>query len=156
MLIIPGMGFIARRLNIHDSGGDGVKVQGTGGPVKFLNSYIHRLGKEADAHADGNQTIGGSEIAFCYNNIGMPVSGTANYPGDPYKSNAAFILNSGDIDNFLIGYNWLNGGNYTIYGEPGVYVMYNFFGRDYRYGIKAGEFSVWSNNVWGDTGELIP
>ena len=153
---ILGVGYNARRLHIHDSGGDGTKVQGRGGPTVVEHCFIERLGTNDGAHADGNQTSGpgGSNITFRYNNIWMPVVGP-NFPGAPYKANANFMTGSVPVSNFVIEYNWLNGGGYTIYGKPGIFVRNNFFGRDYRYGLKSGSFSEWSGNRWEDTGEPI-
>ncbi|MBD3391453.1 MAG: hypothetical protein GF418_05340 [Chitinivibrionales bacterium] len=159
---ILGMGFTARRLYIHDSEGDGLKAQGTGGPVLVEYCFIEKLGTGADAHADGNQTRGGSDITFRFNNIYMPNPGTPSYPGAPYKSNATFMLQL-SISNFVIENNWLTGGNYCIYSSGGVSVRNNMFGRhnggwpdkvDLR--IRNGTFDEWSGNVWEDTGEPCP
>ena len=152
---ILGVGFTARRLNVHDSGGDGFKVQGSGGPTLIKQSWIHHLGKNDGAHADGNQTRGGIDIAFRYNNCDMPITDPA-----PYKSNACFILQEagGTVDNFEIRNNWLNGGNYTIYcGGTDNRITGNRFGRDYRFGYQNGcNNMVWENNMWEDTGEPVP
>ncbi len=68
-------------------------------------------------------------------------------------------MNSGNISNFVIEYNWLNGGNYTIYcgkdGSRGVSVRYNRFGPDFRYGIITGKCDQLVGNVWERTGEPI-
>jgi hypothetical protein len=159
---ILGVGFTARHLYVHDGDGDGLKVQGTGGPTIVESCFIEKLGRGDGAHADGNQTRGGSNITFRYNNIYMPYSGTAGYPGPPYKSNATFML-QGKISNFVIERNWLAGGNYTIYSAGGVSVRNNIFGRengglaagkeDRR--IRNGRFDEWSGNRWEDTGGPI-
>ncbi len=160
---ILGVGFTARRLHIHDSGSDGIKAQGSGGPTLVESCFIEKLGRAEAAHADGNQTRGGSNITFRYNNIYMPYPGTPNYPGAPYKSNAAFMLQL-EISNFVIEHNWLNGGNSTIYsGGRGVSVRNNIFGRENRglsagkedQRIRTGNFDEWSGNRWEDTGDPI-
>ncbi len=153
---ILGAGFTARRLHIHDSEGDGLKVGGSGGPTLVEYSFIEKLGRKVDSHADGNQTRGGSNITFRYNNIYMPVSGTPEYPGSPYKSNATFMLQL-NISNFVIENNWLTGGNYTIYcpDNGGVSVRNNRFGRDYRFGPINGPCDEKVGNVWDDTGDPI-
>jgi hypothetical protein len=51
---ILGTGFTVLRLNIHDSGGDGIKAQGGTEPTFVAYSWIHHLGKLPSAHADGN------------------------------------------------------------------------------------------------------
>jgi hypothetical protein len=148
---IFGMGFTARYLDIHDSDGDGVKAQGGGGgPVLLENNWLHHLGKGDCAHADGNQTRKAvSDIVYRYNNCDIPVTVPI-----PYKSNACFMLQEaeGPVKSFLIEYNWLNGGNYTIYCVPNTTVNGNRFGRDYRFGIDQG-CNKWTNNVWDDTGQ---
>jgi hypothetical protein len=163
---ILGAGFTARRLHIHDSGGDGIKAGGAGGPTLVEYCFIEKLGTKADAHADGNQTRGGSNITFRYNNIWIPVPGTPNYPGAPYKSNAAFMI-SGTVSNFVIERNWLTGGAYTIYCQntdgSGVFVRKNRFGRDnggWSRGkdarrLRAGSCAEWSGNRWEESGEPI-
>lgn len=154
---ILGNGFTATALNIHESGGDGVKVQGAGGPSLVERCWIHHLGKKEGAHADGNQTIGGQDITFRHNFIDMPAD-----PPPPYKANANFILQTktGPISNFLAESNWLNGGGWTIYAptKNGTNIRFinNKFGRDYKYGIITGkEHITFTGNVWEDTGEPI-
>jgi len=160
---ILGVGYTARRLYIHDSSGDGMKAQGEAtGPTIVEYSFIEKLGTGDEAHADGNQTRGGRDITFRYNNIFLPAPGTPKYPGPPYKSNAAFMLQL-SISNFVIEHNWLNGGNYTIYcgsDDGGVSVRNNVFGRengglpDGNEGKRLvdGTCDEWSGNVWEDTG----
>jgi hypothetical protein len=157
---ILGAGFTARRLHIHDSGGDGIKAGGAGGPTLVEYCFIEKLGTKADAHADGNQTRGGSNITFRYNNIWIPVPGKPNYPGAPYKSNAAGMHCCG-VSNIVYESNWLNGGGYTIYCQtsgvdvPGIHVRNNLFGREYEFGVRSGTCDEWSGNRWEDTGEPI-
>lgn len=154
---VQGSGWTGRRLHIHDVETDAMKA---GGNVLVEHSFIEKCGIRSDAHADGNQTIGGSNITFRYNNIWMPSPGTPNYPGSPYKSNANF-MNSGNNSNIVIESNWLNGGTYTIYcgkdGSRGVSVRNNRFGQDYQYGIASPIelCDEWSGNVWEDTGDPI-
>jgi hypothetical protein len=152
---VIGGGFTARRLNIHDIGGDAFK---TTGDVTVEHSWFHHLGTTPGQHADGNQTRQGSHFVFRYNNCDMPIT-----VPDPYKSNACFQIETaeGAIDDVLIEHNWLNGGNYTIQirdsgnGAPtNVRILNNRFGRDYRYGlikVNGGPHTI-SGNVWDDTG----
>ena len=163
---VLGAGYTARRLYIHDSSGDGMKAQGEAtGPTLVEYCFIEKLGKGEGAHADGNQTHGGSNVTFRYNNIYVPSPGTPNYPGSPYKSNAAFMLSLG-VSNFLIERNWLNGGSYTIYcvtDDGGVTVRDNHFGRDndglasgkQHLHVVTGECDHWSGNVWDDDGTAV-
>ena len=124
------------------------------------------MGRSPEAHADGNQTRGGSNITFRYNNIWMPNPGTPNYPGAPYKANANFMLQL-TINNFVIENNWLNGGSYTIYcgntGGTGVFVRNNLFGREnggwtsgkHDRHYRSGACAEWTNNRREDTGDPI-
>ncbi len=144
-----GGGFTARRLHIHDCWEDGIKTTSN---VLVEYSFVEKLGLKG-GHTDGNQTIGGSNITFRYNNIFMPVNNS------PYRSNANFMLEK-SISNFVIDHNWLNGGNHTINtsnitSTVDVAVTNNRFGRDYAYGLKNGSFPVWTGNVWDDTGDPI-
>jgi hypothetical protein len=152
-----GAGFTAIALNVHESGGDGFKVQGKGGPTLIERCWIHHIGKKEGAHADGNQTIGGSDITFRHNFFDLPHDVPA-----PYKSNACFILQTktGPITNFLIDSNWLNGGGWTIYAPAkdgtNIQIINNKFGRDYRFGLIVGkDATTFTGNVWEDTGEPL-
>jgi hypothetical protein len=163
---ILGVGYTGRRLHIHDSSGDGLKAEGTAtGPTVIEYSFIEKLGTGAEAHADGNQTRGGSNITFRFNNIFLPAPGTPRYPGPPYKSNSAFMLEL-EISNFVIEHNWLTGGNYTIYcgtDDGGVSVRNNIFGRDNgglsegkeRARLVSGTCDEWLGNVWEDTEDPV-
>ena len=156
---IYGGGFTARRLNIHESGGDAVKPTSN---VVFETSWLHHLGTNDGAHADGFQSVGGNNYIFRYNNCDMPVTDPP-----PYKSNACFIIqtNNSPIDDVLIENNWLNGGNFTVYvtdkgnghGAPtNARILNNRFGRDYRFGLfRTDGNPVISGNVWDDTGEIV-
>ena len=154
---VYGAGFTARRLYIHDVQTDAMKVSGAGGPTLVEYCFIERIGIEELSHADGNQCVGGSNITFRYNNIWVPLVGP-DYPGAPYKANAAF-QNQNTISNFVIEYNWLNGGGYTVYcgkdGSRGVSVRYNRFGRGMRFGPISGNCDQKVGNVWDDTGGPI-
>lgn len=164
---VLGVGYTARRLHIHDSLGDGIKAQGKArGPTLVESCFIEKLGRGEGAHADGNQTQGGADITFRYNNIYVPSPGTPGYPGRPYKSNAAFML-SGEVANLVIERNWLVGGSYTIYcvtDNGGVAVRDNRFGREndgLAFGkehlrVVSGKCDAWSGNVWHDTGTPVP
>lgn len=154
-----GGDFTARRLNIHDSGGDAIKATKN---VLVESCWIHHLGTNPGAHADGDQTRYGSNFVFRYNNIDMPYN-----VGPPYKSNAAFIVQTGagPVDNFLVEENWLNGGNYTVYftdkgvgyGNPtNCRMINNLFGRDYQFGtLFTSGYVFVSGNRWEDTLELM-
>jgi Concanavalin A-like lectin/glucanases superfamily len=157
---IYGSGFSARRLDIHEMGADGLKCRGDN---LIEGCWIHNLGLNPGAHADGNQTRSGSNITLRGNFFDMPTG----QPGG-YKSNACSINQAeiGDINNLVMEGNWLNGGNYTVYftakPEKGnqmtnCKLIYNRFGRDYKFGVLLTTGNVFNleitGNVWDDTGE---
>lgn len=148
-----GVGHTSRRLHLHDGNADGMKIHGSGGPTLVEYCFIEKLSKAEGAHADGNQSKGGSNITFRYNNFDLPID------QNPYGSNATMMLEL-DINNFVLEHNWLNGGNYTVYCKDslpsGIYVRNNIFGRDYRYGVRGGSCAEWTGNVWEDTGGPVP
>lgn len=154
-----GKGFTARRLNVHEMQGDGMKSFGN---TVVENSWFHHLGKKDGSHADGNQTHKGGNQVYRFNHFDMPVPESPNGPGPPYKSNACmfFKISSGNsCDDVLLENNWFNGGNYTIYLKPGtgppptnVRVLNNRFMRDYRYGVLVNESPSTTilGNYWYD------
>ena len=162
---IYGGGFTARRLNMHESGSDGFKCTHD---VLVEGCWVHHIGTNPGSHADANQTRWGSNFVFRGNFFDIPIG-----IGAPYKSNACFIMQTGDgpIDNVLIEDNWLTGGNFTVYFEnkwsPGstnpnfgdptnCRLLNNRFGREFRYGpLNTTGYVEISGNVWDDTGELM-
>jgi hypothetical protein len=109
-----------------------------------------------DAHVDGLQSMGASDVLVRRNYIDMPSSNEAN---------SAIIAQSnfGAIRNWTVKENYLNGGNYTIFfrgkghGDPeDIVIEHNRIGRDYRYGLLSSDGDVQlSQNFWADTGDLI-
>lgn len=148
---VYGGNFTMRRTQIHESDGDAVKPTTN---CLIEQCWFYNLGRGAGAHADGVQSRhGGTNMTFRYNNFDMPITAPS-----PYKSNAAFMLepDGGPLTNVLIEYNWMNGGNYTIYSSGDTTIRNNWFGRDYRYGIRNGPYTEWSGNVWEDDGTPAP
>lgn len=136
---IYGPNFTARRLEIDHCGADGIKPWSN---VVVDSCYIHHLGMDAGAHADGIQASGGDDITITNNNIDVPQHTEG---GQTYLSNSAVFLSTafGPVGNVEIVGNWLDGGNYTIYsvdggagyGSPtGVRIQSNVFGPDATYG----------------------
>jgi hypothetical protein len=163
---IYGGGFTARRLNLHESGGDGFKCTND---VLVEGCWVHHLGTSLDAHADCNQSRSGNNFVFRGNFMDLPID-----IGAPYKQNAAFIMQTGEgpMDNILIEDNWLDGGNFTVYivnkvpppgstrpnyGDPtNARMINNRFGRNYRFGVLSTTGYVYmSGNRWDDNGQLM-
>ena len=172
IVYIPGgSGGTLRKLHLHESAGDAMKTTGAENVLVESSYFAPTIGSADGAHADGNQTrAGGNEMTFLGNNIDMPVAEKGG-PGAPYKSNANFIIQAdvGNISNFLIACNWLNGGNYTVYlsqdkNNRGFLnlnpkLLHNKFGRDYRYGVLSFDRDILNSeicgNIWEDTGTLM-
>lgn len=163
---VYGGGYTARRLNLHESGGDGFKCTHD---VLVEACWVHHIGTAPGAHADCNQTRAGSNFIFRGNNFDIPID-----IGAPYKQNACQIIQTGDgpIDNVLLEDNWFNGGNFTIYfenklppagssrpnyGDPtNCRMINNRFGRNFRYGVlQATGYVYMSGNRWDDNGQLM-
>ena len=158
---IIGHDFTAQRVNIHNELEDGIVATGSNGTV--LDSYIHNLGTEPGAHADGISIYYGSNWTIRGNNIDMP----EGVPG--FLSNSCIDIETyTKISNIIIDGNWFNGGNYTIYsidkglgyGPPtGVQITNNFLGHGYNYGVLDADppasVSIWQNNRWVDTNLLL-
>ena len=137
--------FTARRMNIHESEGDGFKA----GDNSIIEScYIHHIGKKIDAHADGIQIAGGSNIKITGNYISSLGDGTGNPAPSPYQFHAAIIMqcNFAPVDSVWVENNWLDNGSYTIngavkdFGSPtNVFIHNNHFGGFPQYGYIRSE-----------------
>lgn len=149
--------YTARRLEIHESGGDGFKILGSN--ILIERSWGHHMGKEipksvgnfGSPHADfaQAQSPAGSNVIIRYNYCNFEMSQLSA----PYHSNACYIGDSSRAAvNIDIYGNWLSGGNYTIncYDISTVKVHDNIFSRDYRYGIKSSCPGPWTNNKYED------
>ena len=161
---IYGMGYTARRLHIHDSGGDALRPEGNpgAGPTLVEYCFIERMGLSASAHADALQVSNVSEgsynVTLRYNNFYMPAPGTPEHPGDTSKASAVIFLEK-PVTNYLIHDNWMNGGGYTIYcgnNTGGVTWRDNVFGNDYDFGAITGTCQNFNGNVWEDGGGSVP
>jgi hypothetical protein len=143
---VSGSNYTARRLYIHNMGGDAFKAMGN---CLIEGCYVTDLGQAPGAHGDGVQGPWDAgtypEVRIMYNN---------------------FLLNSGSltacvftgeyITNVPVEGNRLSGGSYTIYCHPNHHVVNNIFGRDDAYGVRTGTCGTWEGNVWADTGEPVP
>jgi hypothetical protein len=157
---IYGIGYTARRLHIHDSGGDALRPEGSpgAGPTLVEYCFVERMGLSPSAHADALQVSNVSEgsynVTLQFNNFYMPAPGTPGHPGDTSKASAVIFLEK-PVTNYVIQNNWLDGGGYTIYcggNTGGVLWRDNVFGHDYSFGAVTGTCQNWSGNVWEDTG----
>ena len=161
---VLGANFTARRLNIHHSGGDGVKTTGNN---LVESCWIHHLGMNPGSHADGNQTRSGSNITLRGNFMDMVPPEFPGGPGSPFNSNVTGLFQAeiGNISNVTIDRNWLTGGSYTLFLETrygysfsGLWITNNRFGRDFRVGplsISDVTDRHITGNVWDDNGELM-
>jgi hypothetical protein len=154
-----------------------IKADGNNG--LFEHNFYERGGAGEGSHADGVQCVSGDTNEFRFNNCSMPKPGTPTheaypdstnppyiYPGPPWRSNACFIIHSECYDMWIHD-NWMNGGNYTIYGNSSTLVENNIFGRENadhpdnnpdctlctgRARLCNGPFQDWRGNVYEDNG----
>ena len=163
--VTGGSGGVIRRVHLHESEGDAMKTTGANGVWVEASYFAPSIGSAEGAHADGNQTRSGQNLTFMGNNFDMPVP-----PKNPYKSNANFIIqaDAGNITNVKIECNWLNGGNYTVYFlqdknnvgyvNTNARLVYNRFGKEYRYGVynqdEIADPDI-CGNVWVEDGALM-
>jgi hypothetical protein len=151
---IMGGSWTGRRLNIHSTLQDGVKL---GSNVTLEDSWIHHLTPEAGAHADGMQCEGSGKnviVRRCDVNVATPAEGI-------YGNSCAILKNdlggqpSGPI---LIEDCWLTGGNYTVFAVPGstgqlindVTIRGNTFGGGTRFEGGKAYKSVKMPVTWHD------
>lgn len=154
---VYGSNFTARRLYVHDSGGDAFKPTTN---VTIEDSFVERLGYLPEAHADGVQMVSGSNLTVRGNNFLMTdVEG--------FRNSQVFMIqtNNSAIENVTIEGNWINGGGYSVqirdkgngYGAPAnVNIRNNRFGRGYSFGpwVVDGNPTI-CGNVWDDTSALM-
>ncbi len=142
---IRGASFTARRLYIHDIGGDSFKADG--GNVIECN-YVTAIGQAPGAHGDGIQMMGDGDIEITANNFDL-TSGELTACIFPFGSEAV----SGPV--YAKG-NRLTGGAYIVYCHENLHMTNNVFGEDYAYGPVTDQCGTWENNTWETTGEPIP
>gem|GEM_PF-691719 len=121
MAAVWGDGFKCVSSYIYKHAGDGFKP---GSDVLIQGNYITQLGwGSPDAHADGVQIRGGSNIKIVGNYFDMPKD-VANT-----RSNATLFLQLSP-SNVVFDSNWLRGGNYCIHayvdsGDPSTVKITN-------------------------------
>ena len=153
---VAGGNITVRYCELH-SHTDSAKV--TSNSVWEYN-WLHTNGTwGTDAHPDGLQSTGGTNIVVRRNFIDMPNAPTGN------NSAMHFQATFRPLRDILIEENYLNGGNYTVYvraddrghGDPeNVRILDNRMGRDFRYGLFSTQGDVTrQGNVWHDTGSPI-
>ena len=160
--------YTIRRSNVH-GGNDALRA---GDNSYVYDSYIHDLYRAVGTHNDVVQDINGQNVLFQHNTLlaynGVPGAGIT--AGDPMNSIFQIGNQTGNISNVVFDNNIVNGGNYSfnanwtnldagLYSASGIRIVNNRFGRDYRYGPKANmrtSLVVWANNIWDDTGAVLP
>lgn len=148
----------ATRVNIHDITFDGIKMASN---ATLRDSWIHQPRPTVDAHWDGVQVQSGVTNTFIHGNV-IDATGA--------DTNSALFLapDLGPSTNgpLTVTGNWLNGGNYTVFANPGgnsnqyfirdITVKNNRFGHGAKYGPAYVNVPVtWLNNVWEDTGKPV-
>src|SRR5690606_31196996 len=113
-----------RRIYLHESGGDGIKIQGS--HFTMEDCWIRHLGSADGAHADGVQgTVNGvgtrwKNHAYRRNFFDMAV----NELTGSYKSNFTIFLHrkaeGAGIDGIILDGNYLIGGNNSVGIDAGM------------------------------------
>jgi hypothetical protein len=142
---IRGPSYTARRLYIHDIGGDSFKADGDN---TIECNYVTSIGQAPEAHGDGVQMMGGGEIELTANNFDL-TSGELTACIFPFGTDPV----SGPV--YADG-NRLNGGAYIVYCHENLHMTNNVFGELYAYGPVTDACGTWRNNTWESTGEPVP
>jgi hypothetical protein len=142
---IRGGSYTARRLYIHDIGGDSFKADGDN--VLECN-YVTSIGQAPGAHGDGVQMMGGGEIYLTANNFDL-TTGELTACIFPFGTDPV----SGPV--YADG-NRLNGGAYIVYCHENLHMTNNVFGDLFAYGPVTEACGTWRNNTWESTGEPVP
>lgn len=142
---IRGDSYTARRLYIHDIGGDAFKADGD---TLVECNYVTDIGQAPGAHGDGIQMMGAGDITIRRNNFEL-TSGTLTACIFPFGTDPV----SGPV---WVEENRLNGGAYTVYCHDNLHMTNNVFGDAYAYGPVTNECGTWEGNVWEGTGESVP
>ncbi|MBX6722218.1 MAG: right-handed parallel beta-helix repeat-containing protein, partial [Dactylosporangium sp.] len=133
-------------LNIHNCE-NGFDINGS---VAVRDSYIHDLYQGGDAHTDGIQLAGGSDITIEHNTI-FDNNGTS-----------AIISHPSENSDVLVANNLLAGGAYTLYCPRDASRNFRVIGNRFAtlFYPKSGAFGPWTDcekvaerrdNVWDDT-----
>lgn len=145
----------ARRVDIHGTFGDGVKL---GSDVLLEDSWIHDLSNASGLHTDGGQVqTGVTNTTVRHNTIDL---------GDTAQANAALFLapdlGPSSDGPLVIEGNRLNGGNFILFcvdGNNGQYFVRNItisgnrFGDRFQYGRARVNVPIsQSGNVVDSTG----
>ncbi len=166
--ILAKDGVTLRRLRLHETKGDGVKIQGS--DFTMEGCWIYNLGTGEKAHADGVQgTVSGvgeqwKNHKYIGNFFDMSISKLMGI----YRANATIFLHlnkklnqdSGSgIDGIIVKNNWLIGGNFSLQiaeGMSDVTVENNKFGykgKEVRFGnLRIDSPATVSGSVYYDTG----
>jgi hypothetical protein len=142
---IRGASYSARRLYIHDIGGDSFKADGDN--VIECN-YVTAIGQAPGAHGDGVQMMGGGEIYLTANNFDL-TSGELTACIFPFGTEPV----SGPV---YADANRLTGGAYIVYCHENLHMTNNLFGDLYAYGPVTDTCGTWRNNTWESSGDPVP
>jgi hypothetical protein len=142
---IRGASYTARRLYIHDIGGDSFKADGAN---TIECNYVTAIGQAPGAHGDGVQMMDSGDIYITHNNFDL-TSGELTACIFPFGTEAV----SGPV--YAEG-NRLTGGAYIVYCHQNLHMTNNVFGEDYAYGPVTDVCGTWEGNTWEATGEPVP
>lgn len=166
---IGGNAYTARRVDVHHWG-DGFIARND---VVIEDSYVHDLISEGDAATTGSHNYaaggnGGHHVVIRHNRL--------ECGADNCSATVPFYGDFEPLDDVLVQNNLMNGGQYCIMGgsipaKPFPVAQHmrfldNRLGRTFftscghygpaTYFDPAGTGNQWANNVWDDTGVVIP
>ncbi len=151
---VYGDGFTAKANVVYQSAGDGFKP---GHDCVIEANWVHTLGyKSPNAHADGVQIRGGSNVKVIGNYFDLPIDRP-----DTRTNSAVFIQgvkNKQPSTDILVERNWCKGGNFIIHGYSDggdattIRVINNRFYRgSARFGVaRLADGVQWRGNTYDD------
>jgi hypothetical protein len=174
--VIYGSDLVLENADIYGAD-DGIKSTGR---MDIVSSWMHDNDHPSGAHCDAIQIRSGLDINVRYSRIDAYVGYSSDGSQVPDGTTCSGGLQTGSVTGDISGvweHNWFAGGHYTIRGAGLRDAAYNvdYVFRNNRflrsgtsvtlgltnlpphlYGPTYGSLGVWENNVWDDTGQLVP
>jgi hypothetical protein len=174
--VIYGSDLVLQNADIYGAD-DGIKSTGR---MDIVSSWLHDNDHPSGAHCDAIQIRGGLGIIVRYSRIDAYVGYSSDGSQAPDGDTCSGGLQTGSVTGDISAvweHNWFAGGHYTIRGAGSRDAAYNvdYVFRNNRflrngtsvalgltnlpphlYGPRYGDVGIWENNVWDDTGQLVP
>lgn len=141
---VRGANYTARRLYIHNLGGDAFKADGNN--VIECN-HITAIGQGSGAHGDGVQMQVDGNIVIRQNNFDLT---TGSLTACVFPSGIGPVRGPVYVQD-----NRMNGGAYIVYCSDQLHLTGNTFGPDYSFGPVTGSCREWVDNTWESDGTPV-